>query len=78
MVNIKDDHFHDFDATHDALDDDMDINNLSDVEESALAHDACVDHDIDNSDGSDAVESKRMVQLNMNNTFKIKMMILPL
>ncbi len=78
MVNIKDDHFHDFDATHDALDDDMDINNLSDVEESALAHDACVDHDIDNSDRRDAVESKRMVQLNLNNAFKTKMIFLHL
>ena len=60
------------------LDDDTDIHNWIDVEESALAHDACVDHDIDNSDRRDTVESKRMVQLNMNNTFKIKMMILPL
>ena len=40
------------------MDDDIDINNWSDVEESALAHDTCMDHDIDSSDGRDAVESK--------------------
>ena len=58
-VNMKDEAWNnDFDAPHDALDDDIDINNWSDVEETALAHDTCMDQDIDNSDGRDAVESK--------------------
>ncbi len=62
-VNIKYESYNDFNAPHDALnddalDDDIDINNWSGVEESALAHDTCMDHNIDNSDGRDAVESK--------------------
>ena len=57
-VNIKDESFNDFDAPHDALDEDIEINNWSDIEESVLAHDACMGHDINNSDERDAVESK--------------------
>ena len=58
-VNMKDEAWnHDFDAPHDALDDDIDINNWSDVEETAIAHDTCMDQDTDSSDGRDAVESK--------------------
>ena len=42
-VNIKDETCNnDFDAPHDALDDDIDINNWSDVEEKALVHDTCI------------------------------------
>ena len=58
-VNMKDEAWNnDFDAPHDALDDDIDINNWSDVEETAIAHDTCMDQDTDSSDGRDAVESK--------------------
>ena len=58
-VNMKDESWNnDFDAPHDALDDDIDINNWSDVEETAIAHDTCMDQDTDSSDGRDAVESK--------------------
>ena len=32
----------DFDAPHDDLDDDIDINNWSDGEETAIAHDTCI------------------------------------
>ncbi len=48
----------DFDAPRDALDDDIDINNWSDVEETAIAHDTCMDQDVDNSDWREALESK--------------------
>ena len=58
-VNIKDETCNnDFDATHDALEDDIDINIWSDVEETALSHDLCMHQDNNNSDGRDAVESK--------------------
>jgi hypothetical protein len=58
-VNMKDEAWNnDFDAPHDALYDDIDINNWSDVEETAIAHDTCMDQDTDSSDGRDAVESK--------------------
>ncbi len=57
MVNIKDESYNHFDAPDDALDDDIDMNNWSHVEESALPHDACVDYDIDKSDGRDEVKS---------------------
>ncbi len=51
-VSIKDETCNnDFDATHDALEDVIDINNWSDVEETALAHNICMHQDIDNSDG---------------------------
>ncbi len=47
ISQLKDDTYNnDFDELHDALDDDIDINNWSDVEESVLAHDAYVDHDM--------------------------------
>ncbi len=72
-VNMKDEAWNnDFDAPHDALDDDIDINNLSDVEESALAHDACVDQDIGNSDGRDAVESKEKGVVTSDQSFQDK------
>ena len=46
-VNINDETCNnDIDAPHDASDDDIEINNLSDVEESALAHDTCMDQNI--------------------------------
>ncbi len=58
-VNMKDETWNnDFDAPRDALDDDIDINNWSDVEETAIAHDTFMDQDTDSSDGRDAVESK--------------------
>ena len=58
-VNIKDETWNsDFDRPHDALEDDIDINNWSDVEETALSHDICMHQDNINSDGRDAVESK--------------------
>ncbi len=57
-VNIKDESYNDVNAPYDVLDDDIDMNNIYDVEEYALAHDACMDHDIDYSDGS-VVESKK-------------------
>ena len=59
LVNIKDETCNnDFDATHDALKDVIDINNWSEVEETALAHDTCMDQDVDNSDWREALESK--------------------
>ncbi len=58
-VNIKDETWNSvFDRPHDALEDDIDINIWSDVEETALSHDLCMDQDNINSDGRDAVESK--------------------
>ena len=58
-VNIKDETWNsDFDRPHDALEDDIDINIWSDVEETALSHDICMHQDNINSDGRDAVESK--------------------
>ena len=58
-VNIKDKTWNsDFDRPHDALEDDIDINNWSDVEETALSHDLCMHQDNINNDERDAVESK--------------------
>ncbi len=58
-VNIKDETWNSvFDRPHDALEDDIDINIWSDVEETALSHDLLLDQDNNNSDGRDAVESK--------------------
>ena len=58
-VNIKNETWNsDFDRPHDALEDDIDTNIRSDVEETALSHDICMHQDIDKSDGRDAVESK--------------------
>ena len=59
LVNIKDETWNsDFNRPHDALEDDIDINIWSDVEETALSHDLLSDQDNNNSDGRDAVESK--------------------
>ncbi len=58
-VKIKDETWNSgFDKTHDALDDDIDINYWSDVEKTALANDICIHQDNINSNGRDAVESK--------------------
>ena len=58
-VNIKDETLKsDFDRPHDTLEDDIDINIWSDVEETARSHDICMHQDNINSDGRDAVESK--------------------
>ena len=58
-VNIQDETWNSvFDRPHDALEDIVDINDWSDVEETALAHDRCMHQDIDNSDGRDTVESQ--------------------
>ena len=58
-VNIKYETWNSvFDRPHDALEDDIDINIWSDVEETALSHDLLLDQDNINSDGRDAVESK--------------------
>ena len=58
-VNIKDETWNSvFDRPHDALEDDIDINIWSDVEETALSHHICMHQDNINSDGRDAVESK--------------------
>ena len=57
-VNIKDETWNSvFDRPHDALEDDIDINNWSDAEETALSHDLCMHQDNINSDGRDSVES---------------------
>ena len=57
--NIKDETWNsDFDRPHDALEDDIDINIWSDVEETAFSHNLCMQQDNINSDGRDAVESK--------------------
>ena len=57
-VNIKDETWNSvYDRTHDALEGDIDINNWSDVEETALSHDLCMHQDNINSDGRNAVES---------------------
>ncbi len=58
-VNIKDETWNSvYNRPHDALDNDLDINKWSDVEETALSHDLCMHRDKINSDGRDAVESK--------------------
>ena len=60
-VNVKDETWNSvFNRPHDASEDDIDINFWSDVEETALSHDLCMDQDNINSDGNgrDAVESK--------------------
>ena len=58
-VNVKDESWNSvYDRPHDALEDDIDINNWSDVEETALSHDLLLDQGNNNSDGRDAVESK--------------------
>ena len=58
-VNIKNETWNSvYDRPHDALEDDIDINIWSDVEETAISHDLCMDQDNINSDGRDAVESK--------------------
>ena len=58
-VNIKDETCNnDFYATHDALEDDIDINTWSDVEETAPSHELCMHQDNIYSDGRDAVESR--------------------
>ena len=58
-VNIKDETWNSvYNRPHDALEDDIDINKQSDVDETALSHDLLLDQDNNNSDGRDAVESK--------------------
>ncbi len=58
-VNMKDETWNsDFDKPRDALEDDIDINNWSDVEETTLSHDIRMHQDNNNSDGRNAVESK--------------------
>ena len=75
-VNIKDETWNSvYDRPHDALDDDIDINKWSYVDKTALSHELLLDGSNNNSDGRDAVESK---ELNLNNAFVIRMMILPL
>ena len=61
-----------FSAPHDALDDDIDINNWSDVEETAISHDTCMDQDTDSLDGRDAVESKENGVFNSEQCFQGK------
>ena len=59
LVNIKVETWNSvFDRPHDALEDDIDINFWSDVEETARSHNICMHQDNNNSDGRDAVESK--------------------
>jgi len=73
-VNMKDETWsNDFDAPHDALDDDIDTNNWSVVEETAIAHDTCMDQDTDTVMGEMQLNQKRMVLLNLNNAFRIPM-----
>ena len=58
-VNVKDESWNsDFDRPHDALEDDIDINNWSYIDQTAPQHDLLLDQDNNNSDGRDAVESK--------------------
>jgi len=58
-VNVKDESWNsDFDRPHDALEDDIDINNWSYLDQTAPSHDLLLDQDNNNSDGRDAVESK--------------------
>ena len=72
-VNIKDETWNnDFDAKYYGLEDIMDTNNWSDVEETALAHDLCIHQDIDNSDRSDAVESKENGGVESDHCFQNK------
>ena len=78
-INIKDDTWNSvIDRPHDASEDDIDINIWSDVEETALSHDLCMHQDNINVMGEMQLNQKRMVRLNLNNAFKIRMMILPL
>ncbi len=56
-VNIKGETWNSvFDRPYDALEDDIDINNSSDVEEIALSHDIRMHQDNINSDWRDSVE----------------------
>ena len=72
-VNIKDKTWNSvFDRPHDALEDDIDINNWSDVEETALSHDLCMHQDNNNSDGRDAVESKENGSVESEQCFQDK------
>ncbi len=72
-VNIKDETWNsNFDRPHDALEDDKDINNWSDVKETALAHDTCMHQDKDNSDGRDTVESIENVAVESEQCFQDK------
>ncbi len=58
-VNIKDESWNNvYNRPHDALEDDIDINNWGDVDKTAPSHDLLLEQDNNNSDGRDAVESK--------------------
>ena len=71
-VNIKDETWNSvFDRPHDAFEDDTDINNWSDVDETALSHDLCMHQDNDNCDGRDAVESKENGAVKMLSGWKL-------
>ena len=52
--------------------DDIYINNWSDVEETAISHDTCMDQDTDSLDGRDAVESKENGVFNSEQCFQGK------
>lgn len=78
IVNVKDESNHDFNTPHNALDDYININNWRDVEKSALAPDAHVDLDIDNSDRRNAVQAKKNGTVESEKYVKIRMIILPL
>ncbi len=54
------------------MEDDVDINIWSDVEETALSHDLCMHQDSNNSDGRDAVESKENGAVESEQSFQDK------
>ena len=72
-VNIKVETWNSvYNRPHDALEDDIDINNWSDVEETAPSHDLCMHQDNINSDGRDAVESKENCEVVSEQCFQEK------
>ena len=78
-VNVKNESWNSvYDRPHDTLEDDIDINKWSDVDETAPSHDPLLDQDNINSDGRDANESKENGAVESEQCFKIRMMILPL
>ncbi len=66
------------DRPHDALEDDIDINNWSYLDQTAPSHDLLLDQETITVTGEMQMNEKGKLRLNLNNAFRIRMMILSL